>query len=217
MSIKAFIFDLDGVIVDTAKYHFLAWKRLCDEMGLQFSIKDNERLKGVSRRKSFEIILSINKIQMDESQIVLNLEKKNEYYLEFIHSIKKEEVLPGVKDFLLEAKEKGIKTAIGSASRNCMEILSRLDLVEYFDAIIDGTKVSKAKPDPEVFIKGAQALSVPKEDSIVFEDSLAGIIAAHNGCMKAVGVGNSEVRGYCDYFIESFSDLDVNSLLQKVG
>ena len=98
-----------------------------------------------------------------------------------------------------------------------MEILSRLDLVEYFDAIIDGTKVSKAKPDPEVFIKGAQALSVPKEDSLVFEDSLAGIIAAHNGCMKAVGVGNSEVRGYCDYFIESFRDIDVNSLLQKVG
>ena len=217
MSIKAFIFDLDGVIVDTAKYHFLAWKRLCDELGFQFTAKDNEKLKGVSRRKSFEIILSLNKAQMDESEILANLEKKNAYYLEFIHRLRKEEGLPGVKDVLLDARNKGIRRAIGSASRNCMEILSRLDLFSYFDAIIDGTKVSKAKPDPEVFIKGSEALSLEKGECIVFEDSIAGIIAAHNGSMKAIGVGNSEVKGYCDLFIESFIGLDVETLLSKVG
>lgn len=216
MNTKALIFDLDGVIVDTAKYHYASWKRLSEELGLHFTLEDNELLKGVSRRRSFEIILSLNKCSMTEEQILSCCEKKNTYYLEYINQLKREEVLPGVNDFLLDARRLGLRTAIGSASKNCMLILQRLELITCFDSIIDGTKVSKAKPDPEVFLKGAQSLGVSPENCIVFEDSLAGIIAAHTGGMKAIGVGNIEVKKYCDLFLEGFGTMSVESLLAKV-
>lgn len=217
MNTKGFLFDLDGVIVDTAKYHYAAWKRLAGELGLHFTLADNELLKGVSRRKSFEIILSLNKRFMPEEQIASCCEKKNDYYLEYINRLGKDDVLPGVKDFLPEARRLGLKTAIGSASKNCMLILERLELTDYFDAIIDGTKVSMAKPDPEVFLKGAEALGLPPESCIVFEDSLSGIIAAHNGGMKAVGIGNAEVKKHSDFFLEGFETISVESLLAKVN
>lgn len=217
MKTKGFLFDLDGVIVDTAKYHYAAWKRLAGELGLHFTTADNELLKGVSRRKSFEIILSLNKRSMPEEQIASCCEKKNDYYLEYINRLGKDDVLPGVKDFIPDARRLGLKTAIGSASKNCMLILERLELTDYFDAIIDGTKVSMAKPDPEVFMKGAKALGLPPESCIVFEDSLAGIIAAHNGGMKAVGIGNAEVKKHSDFFLEGFETISVESLLAKVN
>lgn len=217
MNTKGFLFDLDGVIVDTAKYHYAAWKRLAGELGLHFTTADNELLKGVSRRKSFEIILALNKRSMQEEQIASCCEKKNDYYLEYINRLGKDDVLPGVKDFIPDARRLGLKTAIGSASKNCMLILERLELTDYFDAIIDGTKVSMAKPDPEVFMKGAEALGLPPESCIVFEDSLAGIIAAHNGGMKAVGIGNAEVKKHSDFFLEGFETISVESLLAKVN
>lgn len=213
--IRGLIFDLDGVIVDTAKYHFLAWKKLCDQLGFKFDINDNELLKGVSRVRSFEIILDINGQKMSEEKIQKYCTIKNKIYLEYINRLTEDELLPGVKDFMTKARDKGYKTALGSASKNSLLILERLHIHEMFDAIIDGNKVSNAKPDPEVFVKAAQELGLQNSECIVFEDSVAGIVAAHNGGMKAIGVGNAEVQSYCDYFIKGFSNIDECVLIKK--
>lgn len=215
--IRAFIFDLDGVLVDTAKYHYLAWKKLADRLGLKFNIKDNELLKGVSRRRSFEIILELNDMKMTEEEILRYCTEKNECYLDYIRELKKEEILPGAREFLEEAKDAGFRIALGSASKNSGLILDRLGITELFDAIIDGTKIQSAKPDPEVFLKGAEELNVPPEECVVFEDSSAGIAAAHAGHMKSVGVSNSSLTPYCDYYIDSFLDVDARVLAKKVA
>lgn len=214
--VKGLLFDLDGVIVDTAKYHYLAWKKLCEELNLKFDINDNELLKGVSRTRSFEIILELNNKKMNDEEISKYCEKKNNIYLEYIQKLKKEEVLPGVEEFIKNAKSNGYLIALGSASKNARLILDRLELTNLFDAIVDGTKVSKAKPDPEVFIIGSKELNLLPEECIVFEDSLAGIIAAHNGDMKTVGVGNNEVSNQCDFFIKGFVGVDEDFLIRKM-
>ncbi|MBQ9909989.1 MAG: beta-phosphoglucomutase [Lachnospiraceae bacterium] len=215
--IKGFIFDLDGVIVDTAKYHYLAWKRLADEIGLRFSIQDNELLKGVSRIRSFEIILELNGKEMREEDIERFCARKNGYYVDYISRITPDEILPGVEAFLQDAKKAGMKIALGSASKNASVILERTGVGSYFDAVIDGTKVSRAKPHPEVFLKGAEALLLQPEECVVFEDAVAGIVAAHNGGMKAVGVGNSELKDLCDCFIASFNDLTASVIVKKIA
>lgn len=213
--IREFIFDLDGVIVDTAKYHYLAWKKISEQLGLKFDIKDNELLKGVSRIRSFEIILEINNKKMSKQEIEHYCTLKNDIYLDYINQLKKEEILPGVKEFITGAKKNGYYIALGSASKNAKLILDKLEITNLFDAIIDGTKVSKAKPDPEVFLNGAKELGVKPEECIVFEDSAAGIIAAHNGLMKAVGVGNNEVNNLCDFFINSFIGVNDDYVIRK--
>lgn len=217
MMIKGFIFDLDGVLVDTAKYHYLAWKKLADEMGLHFNIRDNELLKGVSRERSFEIILELNGKEMSCEEIQEYCTRKNGFYVDFISRITPEEILPGAREFLTDARSKGIRTALGSASKNAGIILERTGLLPFFDAVIDGTKVSLAKPNPEVFLKGAEELKLLPEECVVFEDSMAGIVAAHNGGMKTVGVGNREVEGCCDAFIASFTEMTAPVIIKKVG
>lgn len=202
------IFDLDGVIVDTAKYHFIAWKEIADELGIPFTKEDNERLKGVSRQRSLEIILEIGNQEMSAIEKNNYCQQKNEIYLTYIRKMTAAEILPGVKAFIESARREGYKIALGSASKNALLILDRLELTHLFDAIIDGTKVSKAKPDPEVFIKGAEALQVPVEKCVVFEDATAGIAAAHAGNMKAVGVGSRHLLPEADYNIEGFVDFD---------
>ena len=152
------IFDLDGVIVDTAKYHYLAWKKIADELGLKFNSTDNELLKGVSRQRSFEIILELNGRKESPEYIEKYCEIKNRYYLDYIERLVPEEVFPGVREFMEEARKSGIKTALGSASKNSRFILEKLGITDLFDAVVDGTKVSRAKPDPEVFLRGAQEL-----------------------------------------------------------
>ena len=214
---KGLIFDLDGVIVDTAKYHYLAWKKIADELGLKFDIHDNELLKGVSRRRSFEIILELNGLEMTEEEIEKYCQIKNAYYLEYINQLKAEEILPGASEFLKDAKKEGFGIALGSASKNSRRILERLGITELFDAIIDGTKVSKAKPDPEVFLKGAEELKLDPEECVVFEDSVAGIMAARNGNMRSVGVGNDSVRQYSDYYISGFVGVKPRVLAKKVA
>ena len=214
--INAFIFDLDGVIVDTAKYHYLAWKKLTDRLNLKFNIQDNELLKGVSRKRSFEIILELNGLKMDDVDIERYCQEKNDIYLDYIDALKEEEILPGVKEFIGRAREEGYMIALGSASKNSRKILDKLRITDLFDAIIDGTKVSNAKPDPEVFLKGSEELSVKPQECIVFEDSMAGIVAAHNGKMKAVGVANNEVKMNCDYFIDGFVNVEPRVLVKKV-
>ena len=217
MMINTFIFDLDGVIVDTAKYHYLAWKKLAEQLNLQFTIRDNELLKGVSRRRSLEIILELNGVRMDDEEIEKYCAQKNEIYVEYIDHLKEEEILPGVKEFIDGARKEGVRIALGSASKNSRKILDKLKITNLFDAVIDGTKVSKAKPDPEVFLKGCYELGSEPEQCVVFEDSLAGIMAAHNGGMKAIGVSNNEIRQYCDYFIPGFVNVDAAVLKKKVA
>lgn len=203
---EAFIFDLDGVITDTSEYHFMAWQEIAKELGINFTRRQNERLKGVSRKKSFEIILEEGGIVLGEEEKLYYCKKKNDIYLKYINEISRKNLLPGVKEFIGNARKKGYKIALGSASKNALLILQRLQIEEDFDAVIDGTKVSKAKPDPEVFVKGAGALGVPCENCLVFEDSEAGIEAAHRCGMKAVGVGNENVAKKADYFIRGFEE-----------
>ena len=190
--IDACIFDLDGVIVDTARYHYLAWRDLAAELGFVFTSKDNERLKGVSRMTSLEILLEVGGITLDEDRKLELAERKNRQYVSYIEKMSPDEILPGVIDFLKSIRLKGIKTALGSASKNTPLILERVQLNSYFDVVIDGNKVTEAKPNPEVFLKGARELGVSPSGCIVFEDAAAGVEAAIRGGMKCVGIGERE-------------------------
>lgn len=212
-----FIFDLDGVIVDTAKYHYLAWKELAAELDIPFTIEDNERLKGVSRLQSFEIILEIGGRTMSDEEKEYYCTKKNNLYKTFLETLKKEEVLPGVRNFLEAARAAKIPTALGSASKNAAFILEKLDLMDLLDVIIDGTLVSAAKPDPEVFLKGAEALSLDPADCIVFEDSFSGVEAAHRGGMKAIGVGDKKNLPEADGWITGFDGLMPEDILKMLN
>ena len=208
--IKACLFDLDGVVVDTAKYHYLAWKRLANSLGFDFTEKDNERLKGVSRIQSLEILLSIGKVNPSHSEKLKMAQEKNEWYVEYISKLDESEILPGVKNFLIELRQNGIKIALGSASKNSMLILNNLNLTSYFDAIVDGNKVSKAKPDPEVFLLGARELQVHPSECLVFEDAQAGIDAAKAANMKVIGIGQKDVLLNADKVFEGLSNAHMN-------
>src|ERR1700761_3804036 len=210
--IKACIFDLDGVIVDTAVYHYKAWKRLANELGFDFTEHDNEKLKGVSRVRSLELILQwggVTKTPAEQEQLA---NKKNEWYVEMISHMTPAEILPGAKEFLIACRNAGLKTALGSASKNSGTILEKINLTQYFDAIIDGNHVTKAKPDPEVFLKGAEAVNVPPANCIVFEDAIAGVEAAKNGGMKAVGIGSPKVLTEADLVVSGLDKMNVGML-----
>lgn len=208
--IKACIFDLDGVIVDTAKYHYLAWKKLANELGFDFTEKDNEKLKGVSRMESLEILLNIGNIKVDDETKLKLAEKKNNWYRELISKMDESEMLPGVKDFINKLKNSNIKVAIGSSSKNTMTILNSIKMVDCFDAIIDGNKITKAKPDPEVFLLGAEALDVKPDECVVFEDAKAGIEAAKKAGMYAIGIGSEEVLKEADKVIPDTNSLTID-------
>lgn len=207
--IKAVIFDLDGVIVDTAKYHYLAWKRLADQLGFEFTEKDNERLKGISRMSSLEILLEIGNLHVSDDEKLQMAQLKNDWYVEYITQLKETEILPGVKEFILQLRAQGLKTAIGSASKNTAMILDNLQITELFDAAVDGNKALNAKPDPEVFLLAAKELGVEASACIVFEDSFAGIEAAKSAGMYAVGIGDSSILYHSDTVLESFTQVKV--------
>lgn len=214
---SAFIFDLDGVIVDTARYHYTAWRELADSLGFVFTEQDNERLKGVSRMDSLEILLSVGGITyLSKAEKIKIATSKNLRYLEYVSAMGPDEILPGAANFLREARTAGILTALGSASKNAPLILERVGLTAMFDAVIDGNQIEAAKPDPQVFLKGAEALKVPAKDCIVFEDAEAGIEAAHRAGMFAVGVGNPEVKPMADVFIEGFEGMGLSGLELKI-
>lgn len=216
-NIKACIFDLDGVIVDTAKYHFEAWKRLANELGFDFTPKQNELLKGVSRVESFKIILGIGGIEMPEAEQVAYREKKNDWYKEFISGMDEREILPGITDFLQELQSKGIKLALGSASKNAQPVLKAIGLFDTFEVIVDGLSVSKAKPDPEVFLKAAKGIGIDPENCVVFEDAYAGVQAANAAKMFSVGVGKEEDLPHANIIISGFQDFDLESLQSHFG
>jgi beta-phosphoglucomutase len=202
--LEACIFDLDGVVVDTARYHFIAWKALAEELGFEFTLKDNERLKGVSRMQSLDILLEIGGLHVPEQEKQVMAEKKNALYVSYIETMTPEETLPGVEKFLQELRANGIKTALGSASKNAPMILERIGLAHLFDAIVDGNSISEAKPNPEVFLKGAEKLGVQPENCMVFEDAIAGVEAARNAGMRCVGIGEPETLGMADLVIPGF-------------
>jgi beta-phosphoglucomutase len=193
MVIKGFIFDLDGVIVDTARYHFLAWKKLAEQLKINFSESDNERLKGVSRMKSLDIILEIGSLELDHELKVKYAALKNKWYVDYINKMTPDEILPGSMEFLTELKNAGKLVAIGSASKNTPMILERLGIKNMFDAVVDGNLVSKAKPDPEVFLIAARMLRLEPAECIVFEDAVAGVRAALAAGMICVGIGSKEI------------------------
>lgn len=213
MILKACIFDLDGVIVNTAKYHFLAWKKLADQLGVNFTYAFNERLKGVSRMESLETILKSGDIILDEQEKEELAAKKNNWFVKYLNNMSVNETLPGVVSFLDDIEHNHIRKAIGSASKNAGLAIRKIGLEDRFDLIIDGTMVSRAKPDPEVFLKAASGLGLPPEQCLVFEDARAGIQAAHNGEMKCVGVGNPDILGEADVVIDSFSNINWTTIL----
>ncbi len=211
--IKACIFDLDGVIVDTAKYHYIAWKEIARELNFDFTEHDNERLKGVSRMRSLDILLEIGNLHLDSATKNMLAEKKNNIYVGYIEKMNYDEILPGVLPFLRELDNAGIPAAIGSASKNTPLILQRIGLSGYFKSVVDGNKTSKAKPDPEVFLLAASELNTNPGNCVVFEDAEAGIEAALAGGMHTVGVGSPQILGKAELVIPGFSEMNLNRLL----
>ena len=216
MSLKACIFDLDGVIVDTAKYHYLAWKKLTVMLNIQFSRKDNERLKGVSRMASLDIILEIGRMTIDDKKKDEYAALKNEWYLDYIRRMTPDEILPGSLELISELKNAGIKVALGSASRNTPLILERLGIEKLFDAVADGNVVSKAKPDPEVFIEAAKMVGVAPSDCVVFEDALAGVAAALSAGMLCIGIGSEKTLTDAHYVVSGLDKINLRKLKKLV-
>jgi beta-phosphoglucomutase len=212
MAIKACIFDMDGVIVDTAKYHFKAWERLADTLGIPFTEEQNEQLKGVSRVDSLERILGWGNLQLNNNKKIELMDLKNKWYLDFVAEVSPQEMLPGAHDFLLLLKENGIKIALGSSSRNSILILEKLGIIELFDAIIDGTKIHFSKPHPEVFLKGAADLNVLPSEVVVFEDAISGVEAAKAGGFHCIGIGDASVLKQADMIINSLAEVNLDTL-----
>ena len=215
MNKKCFIFDLDGVIVDTAKYHFLAWKNLANSIGVDFSQAQNEQLKGVSREQSLTKILAWGGKTLSATDFQDLMRKKNEAYLNYIATMGRSELLPDVErtiDYLIETNQ---YVTLGSASKNARPILEKTNLIEAFDAIVDGNDVSEAKPNPEVFLKAAQLTNAQPNHCIVFEDSVAGIQAANAAGMISIGIGNESVLNEAVHNFTSFTEIS-NSFLEEL-
>ena len=212
--IKTCIFDLDGVICDTAKYHYQAWRDLAASLGFDLTPMHDEHMKGVGRMESLELILGWAKITLPQDEKLRLCERKNNQFVDLIQTITPADILPGVETFIQSVKAQNIKIALGSASRNASTILEKLRIAHYFDAIVDGNTVSKAKPNPEVFLKGAEATNTPPANCVVFEDAISGIDAALNAGMYAVGIGNKSILQKAHLCISTFDGFTVKSLFE---
>lgn len=210
MKTKAFIFDLDGVIVDTAKYHYLAWQKIANQLGIEFTPEHNEELKGVSRVRSLELILQLGKIEASQEDKDKWLTQKNEDYLSYLVDMDESELLVGILPVLRYLKEKKQLIALGSASKNARPILEKTGIIHYFDAIVDGNDVSNAKPDPEVFLRAAELVNTNPENVVVFEDSVAGIQAANSANMTSIGIGEAKILHEADYIFPDFTHIETN-------
>lgn len=204
--IKGFIFDLDGVITDTAEQHFEAWKKLADELGWIFDRKVNEKLRGVSRMASINIIKDHNKANVDEDTLFQLAEKKNNYYKEALKELSQDDFLPGAKELLIHLKREGFKVALGSSSKNAKTVLSQLQATPYFDAVADGNSTKRSKPEPDIFLFGAKALKLKPEECIVFEDAESGVDAAKKGGFHSVGIGPKGRVGHADVRFETMKE-----------
>jgi beta-phosphoglucomutase len=210
--IKACIFDLDGVIIDTAKYHFLAWKRLGAELGITLTEVENERLKGVSRLRSLEIVLEIGGVTKTDAEKEALCTKKNEWFVEFIRKIKPDEMYPGVRTLIQRIRGRGVGVALASSSKNAEMVVELLDLRKEFDVIVDGTMIVNTKPDPEIFLLAAKKLGIPPAESLVFEDAEAGVEAACRAGMKCIGIGSVEQLSKANIIIQHTADFDLTNL-----
>lgn len=212
-TIKAVIFDLDGVIVDTAKYHFQAWKTLAKNLGIEFTLEENEHLKGMSRMDSLDHILALGgKENMEKDQKMKLAASKNVHYLELIADLDASEILPGTIEWIEQCKENGIKIALGSASKNARRILTSLGLTEKFDIIIDGTNTTKTKPDPQVFQLAAEGLGVKSNQALVIEDAYKGLQAAKTGGFYSIGIGDAQILNIADINMKSLADSGMDIL-----
>lgn len=211
------LFDLDGVIVDTAKYHYEAWKRLAENFDIELTEAMNESLKGVSRVDSLDRILKMGNVTLDAETKTHWLEQKNNWYLEYVKQMDAKEILPGVRAMLWDLKDAKIGIALGSASKNAPLILDVLGITPFFDAVIDGNTVSRSKPDPQVFEKGAEALEISPETTVVFEDAIAGIRAAKAAGMCAIGVSPNLGLHEADHQITGFDGFTLTQLLEIIG
>ena len=209
---RGFIFDLDGVIVDTAKYHYLAWKNLADRLDISFTEADNEHFKGVSRVRCLEILLDMGNVKVAPEQFDAWLVEKNEDYLDYISKMDEREILPGVVDVLERLKRQNYPLALGSASKNAKPILEKVGLLSFFNTIVDGNDAVKAKPDPQVFLIAAERIGVSPLECVVFEDAQAGIQAANAAGMLSIGIGDSLVLSEAFKVFNNFTEIDQNVL-----
>ena len=212
--IRACIFDLDGVIVDTARYHYLAWRRLAQELGVKFTELDNERLKGVSRMRSLEIILELGGLSLSDHDKEELANKKNAWFVDFLERMIPDEIFPGVKTLIENLRKDGIKIGLASSSKNAKMVIQLLHIEGAFDVVVDGTMVKHSKPDPEIFLLTAEKLGVDPHDCVVFEDAEAGVEAAVNAGMKCVGVGSVDQLGRANRVIARTSDFQPAGLQQ---
>lgn len=201
---------MDGVIVDTAKFHFLAWRKLANDLGFDISEAQNEQLKGVSRVKSLEKILDWGGVTLTQDQFMEQMAMKNDNYLSYVSTMDEDDILPGVSKVINYLAENKVPFALGSASKNARTILEKTNLYQRFDAVVDGNDVDKAKPNPEVFLIAAGKLKTAPEDCIVFEDSVAGIQAANIAGMVSIGIGNKEVLQEADYNFRNFTEIEID-------
>ncbi|KWX77285.1 beta-phosphoglucomutase [Paenibacillus jilunlii] len=215
---EAAIFDLDGVIVDTAKFHYKAWKRLAGELGFAFSESENEQLKGVSRMESLDLLLrcgGLTDVSPERREALAS--RKNEWYKELLATLTPADVLPGVGSFLGLLRSRGIKTGIASASQNAPLIIDKVNIGPLFDAVVDGNSIVRAKPDPEVFLQAARLLGVAPAACFVFEDAAAGVEGALRAGMRVVGIGNGKLLARSHLAITSFEQLEPIFLMSHIG
>jgi beta-phosphoglucomutase len=212
--IKGFIFDLDGVLTDTAEYHYRGWKRLADELGIPFTREANEALRGIPRRASLLLILRDRKFP--EEQILEMMERKNRYYLEFIREITPRDLLPGARELLEEIRAARLKSALGSASKNAAEVVERLGIASLLDAVADGHSVARQKPAPDLFLYAAVQLGLNPSECIVVEDATAGLEAARAGGFRSIGLGPEERVGIADLVLPNLQGIDLAELLSAM-
>ena len=213
---KAFLFDLDGVIVETAGFHYQAWRQLANDLGFDISEEFNEGLKGISRMESLDLILAHGNIELSEAKKLDLAKSKNDFYLTLVSQMTPDDILPGVQDFFRQIRQTDIKIGLGSVSKNAKMILARVGLLNAFDAIIDGNKISRSKPDPEVFLNGAAELGFLPTECIVFEDAVAGVEAGKRAGMKVVGIGKAEVLTKAEIILAGFEGIELNALLENL-
>ena len=214
---KGIIFDLDGVIVDTAKYHYLAWKKLANQLGFEFTEEQNELFKGVSRKRCLDILLEMGNLSANQEQKDVWMIEKNNDYLAYIEKMDDSEILPDVPKILTLLKENAIPIALGSASKNALPILEKVGLAHFFDVIVDGNNVTKAKPDPEVFLMAAKKMNLSPSNCIVFEDSVAGIEAANSANMISIGIGDKEVLSQATFIFKDFTEISTDFMKKLIN
>ena len=210
--IKGCIFDLDGVIVDTAHYHYLAWKRLALELGYDLTELENERLKGVSRMQSLNIVLDLAGISLNEKHKEILATKKNIWFNDYIERMTPAEIFPGVQDLIDSIKGEGMRVGLASSSMNAKKVLRQLRMEHDFDAVVDGTMITRTKPDPEIFLITAERIGVSAGSCVVIEDAVAGVEAALAAGMKCIGIGSPDLLGEADLVLEKTSDIELSTL-----